>query len=446
MADYNRKNVNNAVNSIKLRMEIGALSVKMTENINKINDLLKVDKDIKKDITDNSNAIKNFYTKQDVNNIISQYYLKKYLYNKEYIDENFLTESEIDKKDNEILTKVNDNFYSRSYINTNYYLKHNIYNKEFIDDNFYTKNQLNNSFSSVYTRVDQDYFKRDYIKNNYYDKNYINNLTNNLYNRTHLDTKFDDIYSKSEVDSKTAKLNRNFVIFNQHVTKFIDVTYKEDKDNMETNITNISNINNEQNSRIEILENFKLNETQINNVTKLQNYDLNKINSSYNFSVFNKQKIDKMRYSIRDIILHDINLTKNFEIQSDINELLVNEMNLDRDFNINDILKINLNLIIKYTASKSMYHTLFMRLDLYYNDIDQTLIKSFDVFPISKGFVFLNNMSFNVDRIIKLFKKTDKIIFKIFFERVPTNTNILVSFSINDNGQNYMNIEWLSMI
>ena len=40
-------------------MQIGALTVKITENINKINNLLEVDKDIKKDTIDNSNSIKN---------------------------------------------------------------------------------------------------------------------------------------------------------------------------------------------------------------------------------------------------------------------------------------------------------------------------------------------------------------------------------------------------
>ena len=36
-------------------MQIRALTVKITENIGKINDLLEVDKNIKKDIVDNSN-------------------------------------------------------------------------------------------------------------------------------------------------------------------------------------------------------------------------------------------------------------------------------------------------------------------------------------------------------------------------------------------------------
>ena len=40
-------------------MQIGVLTVKIAENINKINDLIEVDKNIKKDIVDNSNSIKN---------------------------------------------------------------------------------------------------------------------------------------------------------------------------------------------------------------------------------------------------------------------------------------------------------------------------------------------------------------------------------------------------
>ena len=57
--NYYRKPINKTVNDVKLKMQIGALTVKISENINKINDLLEVDKDIKKDVSDNSNSIKN---------------------------------------------------------------------------------------------------------------------------------------------------------------------------------------------------------------------------------------------------------------------------------------------------------------------------------------------------------------------------------------------------
>ena len=57
MAYYYRKPINKTVDDVKLKIQIGALIVKITENINKINNLLEVDKDIKKDIIDNSNSI-----------------------------------------------------------------------------------------------------------------------------------------------------------------------------------------------------------------------------------------------------------------------------------------------------------------------------------------------------------------------------------------------------
>ena len=55
--NYYRKSINNTVNDVKLKMQMGALTLKITENINKINDLLEVDKSIKKDTVDNSNLI-----------------------------------------------------------------------------------------------------------------------------------------------------------------------------------------------------------------------------------------------------------------------------------------------------------------------------------------------------------------------------------------------------
>ena len=57
MADYYRKTVNNTVNDVRLKMQMTAFTLKLSENINKINDLLEVDRNIKKDIVNNSNKI-----------------------------------------------------------------------------------------------------------------------------------------------------------------------------------------------------------------------------------------------------------------------------------------------------------------------------------------------------------------------------------------------------
>ena len=57
--NYYRKPINKNFDDVKLKMQIGALTVKITENINRIYNLLEVDKDINKDIVDYSNSIKN---------------------------------------------------------------------------------------------------------------------------------------------------------------------------------------------------------------------------------------------------------------------------------------------------------------------------------------------------------------------------------------------------
>ena len=68
--NYYRKNVNNFVNDVKLKMQMASFTLKLSENNDKIDDLLEVDKNIKKDISDNSNSIKN------MKNEIDNYYDK----------------------------------------------------------------------------------------------------------------------------------------------------------------------------------------------------------------------------------------------------------------------------------------------------------------------------------------------------------------------------------
>ena len=64
--NYYRKPTEKTINDVILKMQIGILIVKITKNINKINNLLEVDRNIKKDIADNSNSIENI--NKDVTN------------------------------------------------------------------------------------------------------------------------------------------------------------------------------------------------------------------------------------------------------------------------------------------------------------------------------------------------------------------------------------------
>ena len=57
--DYYRKPINKVVNDVKLKMQLGALTLKLNENNKKIDDLIGVDKNIKKDISSNKEKIDN---------------------------------------------------------------------------------------------------------------------------------------------------------------------------------------------------------------------------------------------------------------------------------------------------------------------------------------------------------------------------------------------------
>ena len=77
--NYYRKPIEKTINDFKLKMQIGALTLKLSENINKINDLLKVDEDIKKDIGDNLNLINS--NKENISKNDNEIYKKGLLIN-----------------------------------------------------------------------------------------------------------------------------------------------------------------------------------------------------------------------------------------------------------------------------------------------------------------------------------------------------------------------------
>ena len=57
--NYYRKPTNKVIDDVKLKMQLGALTLRISENNNKIDDLIGVDKNIKKDIISNLEQINN---------------------------------------------------------------------------------------------------------------------------------------------------------------------------------------------------------------------------------------------------------------------------------------------------------------------------------------------------------------------------------------------------
>ena len=334
--NYYRKNVDNTANDLKLKMQMAAFTLKLSQNNNKIDDLLEVDKNIKKDISDN-----------------------------------------------------------------------------------------------------------------YYDKNEIDLKFNDLYNKTYIDHKLDNIYDKTEINDKNSKLDRNIVLFNTNLTNHIDnysnekkiisEDIKENKDNLNNFIintfsnfsTNISNLNNTQNSRLTDLEDSKLTETQSNKLEQLENIDLS--------------KLDKFSYYIKEFFMHNIDLVRRFEITSEKDYIQILQFEIDRKFLVDDIIKFFISIKLLYEDMRNVYWVLYFKMDVHYKD--DVLIKSFKKQMTSKGFLFKNLATFNIDNMFKLNKDTDRLIFKLYMHKVSTayKNNVIITLT-NSLEENYCNLIWYSNI
>ena len=139
-----------------MKIQIGALTLKITENINKINDLLKVDEDIKKYIADNSNKIDSMNL--DITNNFNRISIneKNIKFNTDTINSNIdkiksnLTNIENDLSD----LKVNEN-------NGNYSIQ-NFFIYDIKIDNNYSLNKDNPKFI-IFTYNIQDDFNANSI-------------------------------------------------------------------------------------------------------------------------------------------------------------------------------------------------------------------------------------------------------------------------------------------
>ena len=117
--NYYRKPIEKTIDDLKLKMQMTAFTLKLSENNDKIDDLLEVDKGIKKDVSDNSNSIKNMKNEIDlklsdkVDNLLSDNYYDKNeidlkfgdLYNKTYIDhklDNIYDKTEINDENSKL--------------------------------------------------------------------------------------------------------------------------------------------------------------------------------------------------------------------------------------------------------------------------------------------------------------------------------------------------------
>ena len=156
--NYYRKPINKVVDDVKLKMLLGALTLKISENNDKIDDLIGVDKNIKKDISSNLSKIDN--NENDISSNLS----------KINDNENFISNN---------LEKI-DNF-------TQYKLKSA---KDFkqtfnIEKQIFRFNKDTHFYTIFEKEIEYDFIKNGllFVKNNMYYK--YDNLSNDYFRLQH---------------------------------------------------------------------------------------------------------------------------------------------------------------------------------------------------------------------------------------------------------------------
>ena len=171
--NYYCRPINKVVDDVKLKMQLGALTLKISENNNKINDLLEVDKNIKKDIISNTTKINNVQKYL----ISSKSFKKSYNIEKQIFRFNkdthffqiFEKEIEHDFTIDSLLILTNHIHYKYNNLKNDYYRiqhEYNIYNKDdlihtyiFNHDKYYHENL------DLILSMNEDFCVR--FKNNY---------------------------------------------------------------------------------------------------------------------------------------------------------------------------------------------------------------------------------------------------------------------------------------
>ena len=443
--NYYRKPINKVANDVKLKMQLGALTLKLSENIKKIDDLIGVDKNIKKDISTNTSKIDD--NKNDI------------LTNSGLISTNTSSIStnsgQIDTNKNNIssnLLKINDN---TSSISTNlkkidnftqYILqsgkdfeeKYTIEKQIFRfnrDKHFYTmfekeieydftKNSLlfvKNNMYYKYDNLSEDYHRLQHEYNIYDGDNLIHKY---LFNKdTYYDENLDPILHTNEdfcicfkKNYKKIKINLQLHRHNRHGTGNINLEIDDDNENY-INIDYLDR-NNDNNEKVD---------TNKNNIST----NLIKINSNEDDILSNSSEINYIKNNISKSYLKNIYniLFYDKKTQIDFRKDIFYEKVFDINANINDFIEIDFKIDLQYDdiSERNYVKTIYQLLDENNNSLYIKSINNNDYSYFSNRVIIDENIFYNFNKDIK------KIKFVIRFQKLSASRVIYLYYIKNDN-------------
>ena len=431
--NYYRKPVDKIANDVKLKMQLGALTLKISENNNKIDSLFEVDKNIIKDVSTNA-------TKIDTNqNDISS--------NLEKINS---IKNDISTQIKSDIVEIKSNLSNIDFNSNNKYTIENffIYNIEIEND--YTLNKDNPEFSIFNYNLEDDFKSNSILEVNcklLYDYTTYNNIgalmhifkiydenNNLLHEYKNLKTNAGDNLKDdlNQIDLFYVKLNDNYSIIKielvlsilDNITKSVSCKlYNSVRSNFlcikHYKKINLISVNN----NLGDLENAIL--SNKNNVsTNLININTNEDNIAYNLS-----EIDYIKNNISKSYLKNIYniLFYNSKTQVDFRNLFFEKV-FEVNAKENNFIKINFKMLLEYENinEKNYVNIIYEIFDENNNSLYISTINNNDYQYFSNKVSIKENIFYNFTKNVKNIK------FKIKF--VMTAVKIIKIWYIkNDN-------------
>ena len=332
--NYYRKPINKVVNDVKLKMQLGALTLKLSENNKKIDDLIGVDKNIKKDVSSNLGKIDtNTSNIDEIKSNLSNIDFDSG--NKYSIENFFIYNIEIEKNYNLNKDKTSfsifkytleDDFEKDSILEIDCRLlyRYNNYNHigllqhifKLYDDNdnmFYDyKSLMTNSGDNTRNDIKQnDFF---YVKLNDDYKiikiELILSLINDISNTTIVDCKIYNTYKSNFLNVKYYK-KINLISVNNNLGD-LENTILSNKNNISTNLIKITSNEDDilyNSTEINYLKN-NMSKSYLKNIYNILFYD-NK--TQINFKGIFFEKVFQVNASINDFIEIDLKMLLEYE-------------------------------------------------------------------------------------------------------------------------------------
>ena len=483
--NYYRKTVDNVVDSVKLKMQMGALTLKLSENNGNISSNLSK-------INTNTSDISN--SKTDISSNLS----------KINTNTSDISNSKTDISSNlsKINTNTSDISSSLSLINTN---KSNITNNynftqinkkksenntTFIDTN---RDNIATNLSKINTIEENNLKISDEVFNNRYDIiiqsfNFNENthsyqlfekiIENNMVNgELKINTNINYKYNNLQNDIK--RLTHLYEFYDKNDNIFYTITLNHNdfgkvadednnvliiKDNFRFNIDNkdkikvvlsLARVNDYgvglidlkmiDNNHINIIYKEKTNVSDKfdENDKKIKAID-DKISSNNNLISNNFSSILplKSNFVIDNIWLFNLNSNKDLNFKSDIKKILVYENNIDYKFKVNSFIELNESITYRYDNIKLYYYVLketYVLLDQ--NDI---ILDEFSFNIKSKGFIFNNLHIYDNQYFFKVQSNITTLKLKVYLERINYDNDTEFNLQLNSDSQsNFVCLKYL---